>query len=88
LLPEKKDMNDDQNQPKKTEQVEAENDQKLSSAKSDATLVNKTPKQAESSIINATPTSAPGNYFTQSVIKGSEITPEFGDSEDPTFEVL
>lgn len=81
-------MSIDPNETSRPKRPEDGNDEDLNLTNSDATLAKQTPKQADASIINDNATTATSNNLTQSVMNGSEINPEYGDSADPTFETI
>jgi hypothetical protein len=71
-----------------TRQPEDGDGRELNLTNSDATLVDQTPKQADSPTMSDNATSAASDNLTQSVMNGSEINPEYGDAADPTFETI
>jgi len=81
-------MNNDPNKYKVPAQPEDGNDHELNATNSDATLTSQTLKQADSPTMSENATTAASDNLTQSVMNGSEINPEYGDSADPTFETI
>ena len=81
-------MNTDPGQQQGKAQPEDGDDKELNLTNSDATLAADTPKQADAPSMMDNATTAASDNLTQSVMNGSEINPEYGDSADPTFETL
>ena len=81
-------MSTDPNVSRPARQPEDGNDKELHLTDSDATLSNQPPKQPDSPGMSDNATSVANDNLTQSVMNGSEINPEYGDSADPTFETI
>ena len=81
-------MNTDPNQPKGAKQPEDGNEQDLNLTNSDATLTHHGVKQPDAPSLSDQADTATSENLTQSITTGSEINPEYGDAEDPTFETL
>jgi hypothetical protein len=81
-------MNTDPNSSNRGRQPEEGNDKELHLTDSDATLSNQPAKQPDSASMSDNATTVASNNLTQSIMDGSEINPEYGDSADPTFETL
>ncbi len=78
--------NPDQNNPKR--QPEDGNDKELNLTNIDASLKTRTPTQPDAPTMSDNATSVANENLTQSAMKDGEVNPEFGDSADPTFEML
>jgi len=81
-------MNNDPNQNNLKSQPEDGSSEDLNLTNSDASLKSRTPTQADAPTMSDNATSAANENLTQSAMKDGEVNPEFGDSADPTFEML
>ena len=81
-------MNTDPKEQTAKRQPEDGDKKDLNLTNSDATLSGQTNKVPDSPAMSDNATSAASDNLTQSVMKGSEINPEYGDAADPTFETL
>jgi hypothetical protein len=81
-------MNNDINEQPGKKQPENGGEEELNLTNSDATLANETPKQPDAPTMTDNATNAGSDNLTQSVMNGSEINPEYGDSADPAFEKI
>jgi hypothetical protein len=81
-------MNTEPNENQAKKQPEDGSEEDLNLTNSDATLANQTPKQADAPTMTDNATNVGTGNLTQSVMNGSEINPEYGDSADPAFEKM
>ena len=80
-------MNTDPDQQGKKQPEDGKKDD-LNLTNRDATLKDNPPKQPDAASMNDNAATATSDNLTQSIRGGSEINPEYGDAEDPTFEKL